>query len=542
MFQKWGKMEEAMDAYRSAIRVRSDFFEAHSALGLNLWRMNKFKEAKYSFGKALALNPDHANTHNNLGLALQGLGILDEAISSYENALRVEPDLAEAHNNLGLALQDLCKLDDAVRRYQKAASIKPDYSAAYSNLLMAEQYRPSQDAETLYKLHCKWDQYYGRAFHADWPKHVNTPDPDRRLRVGLLSADFRRHPVGYFLVGFLKHLPTETIERIIYCDNTSDDLTEAIKEDSDKWCYVGNVSDSDLASAIFGDRIDILVDLAGHSANNRLPVFSRKPAPVQVTWAGYPGTTGLSSIDYLISDQYSTYAGEEEFCTEKVVRMPHGWLCYQPPDYAPTINALPYEKNGFVTFASFNNPAKLNTELILTWCKVLASVANSRMLIKYKGVDSPSNLERLTSLFETQGISKSRFTLEGQSPHDELLRRYTDADIALDPFPYSGGLTTLEALWMGVPVITMAGETFAGRHSLSHLSNMGLQELVAHNTEQYVELSERLARHPKKLAALRAGLREQMTKSPICDVQKFANDFSIIMRETWKNWCYTQSP
>ena len=252
------------------------------------------------------------------------------------------------------------------------------------------------------------------------------------------------------------------------------------------------------------------------------------------------GTTGLSAIDYLVSDVYLTHAEEEKFYSEQVVRMPDGWLCYEPPDYAPNVGPSPFEQNGFVTFASFNNGAKLNAEVLSLWARILNGVANSRLLTKYKGIDSASNVERLTTMFETEGIDRSRLDFEGRSPHADLLARYNDVDIALDPFPYSGGLTTLEALWMGVPVVTVPGETFASRHSLSHLSTIGLPELVARDQDNYLELVVALANNTDRLAGLRAALREKMANSPICDGKKFAEGFSTIMREIWRDWCLSQ--
>jgi protein O-GlcNAc transferase len=304
---------------------------------------------------------------------------------------------------------------------------------------------------------------------------------------------------------------------------------------------VRGLSDKALAAKILDDEIDILVDLTGHSAHNRLLVFARKPAPIQVTWAGYVGTTGLSAIDYLISDQYSTHADEEKFYSETVVRMPDGWLCYDPPGYAPEVGPLPFIENTYVTFASFSNPAKINEEVVDTWADILADVENSRLLIKYKSINSEHNSKRLIKLFEAKGVDRSRLTLEGQSPHVELLARYNDVDIALDPFPYSGGLTTYEALWMGVPVITTPGQTFASRHSFSHLSTIGLPELIAKDRNDYIRLAIELANDVGKIANLRAGLRNRMANSPICDVDRFAAGFTTVMQRIWRDWSLNQS-
>ena len=291
---------------------------------------------------------------------------------------------------------------------------------------------------------------------------------------------------------------------------------------------------------IVDDEIDILVDLSGHTGGNRLPVFARKPAPLQVTWAGYVGTTGLTAMDYLLSDKYSTHEDEEQYHSEKVIRMPDSYVCYDPPSYAPEVGTLPFKRNGNVTFGSFNAPSKINAEVISLWSEVLEKVPHSHLVIKYRGIGSNTNLERLSGLFEAKGISRTRVTLEGYSPHSELLARYNDIDIALDPFPYSGGLTTCEALWMGVPVVTVPGATFASRHSMSHLSTVGLPEMISVDYDDYVGLAVGLAHDIDRLSELRSGLRQKMASSPICDRQKFAEGFATHMREIWRDWCLSK--
>jgi predicted O-linked N-acetylglucosamine transferase (SPINDLY family) len=303
---------------------------------------------------------------------------------------------------------------------------------------------------------------------------------------------------------------------------------------------VNGISDENLSKIILDDEIDILFDLTGHSAKNRLLLFARKPAPIQVSWAGYVGTTGLSSIDYLLSDIYSTPENEDKYYSEKVIRMPDGWLCYDPPDYAPQVGALPFNQNGWVTFCSFSNPTKINEEVISVWAEIMKAVENSCLLIKYRGTDTATNIERVTATFAAKGIDESRLVLEGQSPHIKLLARYNDVDIALDTFPYSGGVTTYEALWMGVPVITVPGNTFASRHSKSHLTTIGLPELIAENKDDYVRLAVELAGDTERMTELRTGLRSLMANSPICDGKKFTSNFSAIMRRIWRDWCFTQ--
>ena len=536
-----GKNEEAIEYFSKAIAILPDYVDAHSNLGLVYFARGDMKLAAESFKKALSLNPNMTEAHSNLAAAFQKLGQLDEAIDSCRKAISLKPDMGKAHNNLGNVLRDVGDLDGSINSYRNALAADPANVSACDNLLLTEHYRPGHDAQSLFNLHLDWELRYAQQLKAAWPVHTNDRNPDRRIRVGLVSPDLGNHPVGYFVVGLLEKLQGSSIETICYSDRNEDWLTERIKTASSGWRDTRGIPDSDLPGRIMADEIDILIDLSGHSAGNRLPVFACKPAPVQVAWAGYVGTTGLSAIDYLISDIHSTPVEDEPYYSEKIIRMPDGWLCYTPPAYAPDVGALPSTTGEGVTFGSFNNPVKLNEGVISLWARVLQAVEGSKLLIKFRGIDSAANTNRLTTMFEVAGIDRSRLILEGGSPHEELLQRYNDVDIALDPFPYSGGLTTYEALWMGVPVITVPGKTFASRHSQSHLMTLGLPELVARDENHYVELAAELAQGTERLAGLRSGLRDMMAASPVCDKQKFADGFSTLMRDIWQDWCQAES-
>ena len=464
-FKELGKLDEALVSYHKAVTIKPDYAMAQINFGTTLEDQGRLDEAVASYRKALAIKPDLVEAQGNLGNVLSKLGRSDEAIASYHKALVIKPDYAEVHNNLGNVLKDLGALDEAVASYNKALTIKPDYAKAHSNLLFSEQYQLGHSAQLLFELHCERDERHGRALRSEWPAHQNTQVLDRRLRVGFVSPDLGRHPVGYFIIPLLENLHKHEIETVCYSDRINDDLTLRIKAAANVWRETCGVSDEKLAQTILGDEIDILFDLSGHSARNRLLVFARKPAPLQFTWAGYVGTTGMFAFDYLVSDIYSTRVNEEHYFREKIISMPDGWLCYEPPPYAPEVGPLPCKQNGHITFCSFSNPAKLNADLASVWSKILNKVTNSRLMIKFRGIDSSTNKNRLIAMFDAEEVDKSRLMLEGQSPHAELLARYNHVDIALDPFPYSGGLTTYEALWMGVPVITVPGETFASRHS-----------------------------------------------------------------------------
>jgi predicted O-linked N-acetylglucosamine transferase (SPINDLY family) len=295
-------------------------------------------------------------------------------------------------------------------------------------------------------------------------------------------------------------------------------------------------SDQWLAEQIRADRVDILFDLAGHTGQNRLLVFARKPSPIQVTWAGYVGTTGLKAMDYLLADRHEVPSGAERHYQERVLRMPDGYVTYDPPAYAPPVTRLPALDRGHVTFGCFNNPAKITPQAVEVWAKILRRLPEARLVLKFRGWDNDSVARRFTEMFLAHAIDSRRLELLGPSPHNEFLAAYSRIDLALDPFPYSGGLTTCEALRMGVPVLTFPGDTFAGRHSLSHLSNVGLTETIARDLDDYVELAVSLAGDLPRLAALRAGLRERMAASPLCDGKRFAADLAAILREIWGGW------
>jgi predicted O-linked N-acetylglucosamine transferase (SPINDLY family) len=374
---------------------------------------------------------------------------------------------------------------------------------------------------------------------AHWAPHAVRPDPgrrdpDRALTVGFVSADFNRHPVGFFVRGLFERLDARAAIPVCFAlDGRADDVTAALRAAVPRWVDAAALDDAALAARIAAEGVDILVDLAGHTAGNRLPVFARKPAPVQLTWAGYVGTTGLAAIDWLVADRFHVPVELERDHVERVLRLPDGYVCYAPPAYAPPETPLPAE----TIFAAFHNPAKVGARAIALWARVLEAVPGARLLLKYKTMDSAANRARLAAGFAAHGIAAERLIIEGAVPHDRLLARYGDCAIALDSLPYSGGLTTLEALWMGVPVVTLPGRIFASRHSLSHLSNAGLTELVARDESDYVAIAQALAQDRVRLAALRSSLRARLAASPLLDHARFARGFETALRTAWHDWC-----
>ncbi|MDA1090171.1 MAG: tetratricopeptide repeat protein [Proteobacteria bacterium] len=538
-----GRLDEATASYAAALDIDPGLADAHYNSGNILKDRDQPEDAAKCYERALAIKPDYVEARSNLGNVLKALGRLSEAVACYEAVLRARPDLAEVHYNLGNTLKDQGLPEGAIEHYQQAIAIKPDYIEAQSNLLMAMQYRPGITAAELHRLHLEWDRRFGEPLRSTWRAHDNARDPEKTLKVGLVSPDLGQHPVGYFLILLLENMPESGgIEFFGYSDRDPDAMTERLRAATGGWRDIRGMSDDDLAGHIGADHIDIAFDLTGHTNKNRLLVFARKPAPVQVSWGiGYPGTTGLGAIDYLLTDVHHAPLGAEDFYSEKILRLPDGKFCYEPPSFAPDVGPLPLQHNDFVTFASFSNPAKINAKVLEIWTKILTAVPGSRLVIKYKGVDLSPNRERFVAALKAAGLDEDRLNLEGAATHADMMARYNDIDIGLDTFPYNGGLTTCEALWMGVPVITLVGDTFAGRHSLSHLSTVGLSELVATDEDRYRNLAVDLAGDPKRLAGLRAGLRKHMAASPLCDGPAFAGNFAATLRGAWQTWCASEN-
>jgi predicted O-linked N-acetylglucosamine transferase (SPINDLY family) len=400
------------------------------------------------------------------------------------------------------------------------------------------QYRPDVTLGSLARDHATWDEQHAAPLRAEWKPWADDRDPKRPLRLGFVSADLRRHPVGYFLVPFLENLDRSRFAVVCYSGRAvRDDLTDRLGVASNVWHDVARMSDNELAECIRADRIDILFDLAGHTAGNRLLVFARRPAPLQMSWIGYPGTNGLDAIDYLIADRFHVPPGAEVHYRERVLRLPEGYVCLDPPAEAPAVGPLPALERGFVTSGSFNNVAKITPEVIARWAGIVRGATGSRLLLVTPALDDRSTRERIAAAFVAAGVDPARLELRGALPRAELQAAYNTIDLALDPFPYSGGLTTCEALWMGVPVVTCPGETFAGRHSLSHLSNIGLSATVNLDLNTYVARALELACDLPQLVALRSGLRAQMAPSPLCDGPRFAQHLMALLRQVWRERC-----
>jgi len=535
IYQQQGRLDAAESSFRRAVERKPDFVEACNNLGSVLQAQGKLEEAVDSFREALRKRPAYATALRNLGAVLQAQGKFEEAANCQRRAVELSPNNAAARYNLGNALRAQGEIEEAVACYRQALQLSPNYIEAHQNLLLTLQYRPGVTLAELAEEHAEFERRHTAPLQSRWPVFTIDSDVERPIRVGFVSPNLNQHPVGNFLVPVLENIDRAQCTAVCYSDRANhDDVTRRCQAAAAEWRDVNELDDERLFQLIRGDGIDVLFDLAGHAAKNRLLVFARKPASVQVTWAGYVGTTGLAAMDYILADRDEIPPEAEVHYVERVLRMPEGYVCYEPPSDAPDCSSLPALTSGQVTFGSFNNPAKIGPRVIELWVKILQRVERSRLVLKYRGMDDTSIRARWTHVLVNRGIDPARVEYLGWSSHEDLLKEYQRIDMALDPFPYNGGITTCEALWMGVPVITRPGETFASRHSLSHLSNAGLEGTIAGDEDEYVELAVSLAGDLPRLASLRAGLRMQIAGSSLCDGKRFASDLTRLLREIWR--------
>jgi protein O-GlcNAc transferase len=535
-----GQYEEAIDSYRKALQINTDNVDAYNNLGNVLKDTGSPEEAMSCYYKALQIDPAVADTYGNLGSVFIDQGKLSEAESCYQKMLEIDQNDTYAYNNLGITLQKKGQLDEAQKYFREALKINRDSPLCYSNLLLTMNYSLGHDPSAIFAEHLKFGKLYDDLFPSAIVTHRNDCSGERRLRVGYVSPDFRRHSVAYFIGPVLSAHNRDKIEVFCYSDvKVPDELTGRIRGDADRWRSIVGMSDEQVAGAIRGDNIDILIDLAGHTASNRMLLFARKPAPVQVSWIGYPATTGLSAMDYKIVDNYTDPPGmTEQFYTERLIRMPDSFLCYLPEADSPEVGNLPSLETGNVSFCSFNNFPKMTPEVIGVWIKILKAVPGSHLVLKAKSLSDEETREHALDVFTREGIERHRLRLLSWLPSTrEHLNLYNQVDIALDTFPYNGTTTTCEALWMGVPVVTLAGDTHASRVGVSLLSNVGLKEFIAHTSEEYVETAVTLAKDRRRLQYLRLNLRDIMGQSPLTNAREFTLHLEDRYRTIWETWC-----
>ena len=536
-FNQLGQFQAAIDAYQQALTLNPNDDKTHKHLGNVFRSQGQLELSITSYQQALALNPNDAGTHNNLGTVFNRFGQLTEARACYEQALILDPNLFEASSNLGSTLLYQGMVHKAIEHYQQILEEQP-VSLIHSNLLFALHYTTDYDLTTLFSEHQKFNEQYASAISSQPP--LNARQSQRKLKIGYLSADFKKHSVAYFMESILAHHDHEQFEIYCYYNGTlNDEVTQRFKTMVHHWIDCVGLSDEALAETIRTVPIDILVDLSGHTDNNRLLVLASKPAPVQVTYLGYPDTTGLTSIDYRITDSYTDPKEmNDSLSSEQRVRMPNSYFCYHPDDDSPPVSELPALQNDFITFGSFNNYAKLNTKTLELWAQVLKAVPNSKLLVKARSLNDPTIQQTFKTQWLDLGIDSERIILANYAPSTQAhLKTYHQVDIGLDTYPYNGATTTCEALWMGVPVVTLVGERHVSRMGLSILSTVGLTEVVAQTFENYINICVKLANNIKDLQKLRANLREQMQHSPLMDGVTFTHDLEVVYRNIWEKWC-----
>lgn len=539
-----GDLDGAWATYRRALSLKPEFFEAHCNLAIVQQRLGRISDALSSYKKSLELNANCIDACNNLGILYQQMGQLELANATFIRALKIAPDDPELHTNQGSVLAELGQLQEAANCYRRALEIKPNFANARSNLLFIHNYLADQSNDKLLKEARQFGDLVTQQATAS-SSFKNIPEIERCLRVGFLSADFRQHPVAYFIesiLGSLSSLTLGKLELVGYSNHwESDDFTSRIKGYCREWRTVYSLTDARLAQTIRDDKIDILIDLSGHTGLNRLPVFAWKPAPVQVSWLGYFGTTGVAEIDYLIADPWTLPTTEEINFTETIWRLAETRLCFTPPNLSIDVGPLAALCNGYITFGCFNNLTKANDIVLDIWARILDSVPNSRLFLKTRQLGMNSVTQRVIKCFSDRGIDSRRLILENYVPRADYLSAYNQVDIALDPFPYPGGTTTVEALWMGVPVLTLAGERFLARQGVGLMMNAGLKDWVATDLEDYVKRAIAHASNLQELASLRARLRDQVLSSPIFDSSRFALNFEAALRGMWGKWCREQT-
>ncbi len=562
---------EAVELLKNVLASRPDFPEAWTNLGSALHALGRFDDAVAAYLRAIAIRPGAADSHVNLGMTLLELGRVSEAIATGEQAVRLAPINAEAWYHLANALRHAGRLDDAEAAYRRCIAIRPTHADAIANLgntlrdcgrldesiewcgkattltseswpaeavIYSLHFHPGYDGRQILAEHRKWNETYARPLIRPAISHVNNRDPHRKLRIGYVSPDFRTHCQSNFTIPLLSHHDRVNFEVVCYSSvSMPDALTARIRNQTDAWRDIPTLNDEQAAEMITRDRIDILVDLTMHMDKSRLLAFARKPAPIQVTWLAYPGTTGLATMDYRLSDPHLDPPGKhDDFYSEKTVRLPDTFWCYDPLTHEIPINDLPASANGFITFGCLNNFCKITGVTLDLWAKALIAIPKSRLIVLTPG---GSTRQRFVAALQSRGIDGARIEAIDRLPREAYLAAYNRFDLCLDTFPYNGHTTTLDSLWMGVPPITMSGETAVSRGGLSLLSNVGLADFIASSPAEFVDVTKRAVTDLPRLATIRGTLRQRMQRSALMDGSRFAKNVEAAFRQMWVDWCST---
>lgn len=535
-----GQEAQAAKVAMMAVALKPDYAEAWFNLGNILRNLGGADQARQAYRRAVRIRPDMAEAWSNLGDMHKSASELTQAIECYGTALRLQPGLPQPYVNLGEVLKEQGRVTDAITLLQHALEQHPTLSLLHSNLLFALHYTPHVPPEVIFRAHRHWGERHATALTtASRKTFSNDRTPDRRLRIGYVSPDFCAHAVSCFLEPLLRGHDRSQVEIFCYpISRRSDGVTARFQAITGHWVPLTGLTDDEAAERIRADNIDILVDVAGHTCDCRPLIFARKPAPIQVSWLGYPDGTGMTAMDYRLTDAIADPPDvTDDWHVEKLVRLEDGFLCFRPPQDTGAAGPLPARRNGHITFGSFNNNAKISPEVVALWSALLLRVPGSRLILKSRPFADPATLARYQSLFNTNGITPDRVDLLPQIPDQGgHLRAYDRLDIALDPFPYNGTTTSCEALWMGAPVVTLLGTHHVARVTASLLHRIGLDDLVADSPDAYLDIAAKLAGDLDRLENLRQTLRPRMQASPLCNPYGFAAQVEAAYRRMWKDW------
>jgi protein O-GlcNAc transferase len=533
-----GRLVDASNSFNEAIRRRPQFPEPYNNLGITLTRQGRAEEALTAYRKSLELQPQNLKTHINLAKTLIMLAELDQAIEASRNVIAFAPNFSPAYQALGSALRDSARLDESIAAFDRAVELDPADASAHSGRIFARLFHP--DSAALVHDQNLWNQRHAQPLANQITPHLNNPSPDRPLRIGYISPDFTQHVQSLLMLPLFSNHDQSQFHIHFYSDviNPSS-ATQRIKECGGQWTSIVGHSHKRVADLIRQDQIDILVDLTMHMHDNRLLVFAHKPAPVQVTWLAYPGSTGLRTIDYRLTDPHLDPTGQfDGLYSERSIYLPDTFWCYDPITNVPAVNELPAISKGFITFGCLNHFCKLNSSTLKLWARLLQLVPNSRLMLL-----SPPGSARhwVNHKLAEQGIPADRIEHVSRRPRPQYLELFHQIDISLDTLPYNGHTTSLDSLWMGIPVITMPGSAVVGRAGVSELTNLGLTELIASNPDDYIKLAAALASDIDRLKSLRSSLRPKMMQSPLMDGPRFARNVEAAYRDMWRNWCAAQN-
>ena len=533
-----GQLNEAIKQWEIAVEKDPTFIKGRENLAGALHEAGRYEQSLKLVDGLLAEDPEQAGIIFLRGMVLRDLNRHDESIEMYRRAIAKVPDNTNITTSLGYALLERGEVEEALPLLRASIRQLAD-PQSHSNVLLTINYHPAYTQQELLETHQAFAEVHEKPQMAKWKPHANNRDPNRKLRIGYVSPDFRGHSVSYFLEPILENHDHSRFEIYGYAHLTTPDIaTWRLRAQIDHWREIASMSADKVAELIRADEIDILVELAGHTANNAMPVFMRKPAPVQINMIGFPSTTGLSSMDYRVTDARCDPVGlTDPFNTEKLLRMPRTFWCYRPPVNMPPVGPLPAEQNGFVQFTSVNNLTKITPDVQNMWAALLAVVPNSRLIMQTTAMGSRQTQDLITRRFEAAGVTADRLDFRPATDFMAYMQLLERSDMTLDPYPFNGGTTTCHSLWMGAPVVTLAGDRHASRMGLSMLTAIGLPEFVAHTPEEYVRIAASFANDLPRLAEVRRGMRERLLASPLLDHVGYTRELEAKYREVWQTWC-----